>query len=469
MAVQWGNNPDHSHAADRRRKKGEPRALARDRGTRPSSEPIDERAVLVGIGALATPEDGNLWMLDELAELARTAGAKVMGRLYQRLEHPHGSTWIGAGKVTELKEQCEELEANLVIADSELSPAQVRNLEAALDMRVIDRSELIIDIFARHARTRQARLQVELAQLEYMAPRLKRMWTHLSRITGAGGIGSRGPGEKQLEVDRRIIQRRIHDLKSELKEIEEHRGRMVSGRDKTFTVALVGYTNAGKSTIMKALTGADVYIANQLFATLDTRTRRWELGDGLEVLLSDTVGFVKDLPHHLVASFHATLEEVREADLLLHVVDASDPDVDLKVQAVRGVLRQIGAGEIAELLVLNKIDLLDDPVERTILARRLDARVLVSAVNGLGLDELATIVGERLSMTQELVELRIPVADGRALALVARVARVIARSYEDETCCLRASIPPSARGELERYIIDSEGGFFDAAADDRPR
>lgn len=454
MGVQWGDNPDRSWASERRRNKGED-GVSRSRGeTVPTEEKLVERAVLVGVGPDPRPDSGNLWMLDELAELAKTAGAQVLGRLYQRLDPPHPGSYLGSGKIEELGELVKELEANLVIADSDLSPAQVRTLEEALDMRVIDRSELIIDIFARGARTRQARLQVELAQLEYLSPRLKRMWTHLSRITGAGGIGSRGPGEKQIEVDRRIIQKRIRDLKAELKTIEKRRDLQVSSRHRAFTTALVGYTNAGKSTLMRALTDSDVYVADQLFATLDTRTRRWKLGEGVEVLLSDTVGFVKKLPHHLVASFHATLAEVRDADLLLHVVDASDPDVDGKVEAVREVLGELGAKDVPELLILNKIDLLPDPVEITILAQRLEARCAVSAVQGLGLEQLSDLVGAQLGHTLQLVNLEVPVTDGRTLSLLSRVARVISKRYVGETCHMRASVPPSAMGQLSRYLVD---------------
>lgn len=458
MGVPWSHNdPARGHAADRRRNKGEPRdtEVRLDHNAVAPEDSKEELAVLIGTGPETVPEGSGLHMLDELAELSRTAGARVLGRLYQRLSRPHPGSYLGAGKIEELSDLCVELGANLVIADTDLSPAQVRTLEKALDLRVIDRSELIIDIFARHARTRQAKLQVELAQLEYIAPRLKRMWTHLSRITGAGGIGSTGPGEKQIEVDRRIIQRRISDLKRELAQIEAHRERQVSSRRQTFNVALVGYTNAGKSTLMRAMTGSDVFIADQLFATLDTRTRRCKLGEGLEVLMSDTVGFVEKLPHHLVASFNATLEEVREADLLLHVVDAGDPDADRKVRAVREVLKDLKAHEIPELLILNKVDVLPDPVEATILASRLGAAVEVSALKGLGLDMLRHLVAEKISERQALVTLRVPVTEGRVLALVDRVGRVLSRRYEGEICLLRATVPKDAMGQL-RPFLDGE-------------
>jgi len=450
-----GHWEDRDYAADRRRNKGEARHKARDRTVETGAEKEQERAVLIGVGPAVSDDSGSLPMLDELAELARTAEARIVGRVWQRRDRPQPSTYLGKGKVDELKEACEEREANLVVADDDLSPAQVRNLEEALDLRVIDRSELIIHIFAIHAKTRQARLQVDLAQMKYLSPRLKRMWTHLSRIAGAGGIGSRGPGEKQIEVDRRLIGKKIRDLTRELAEIESRRERQVGARDEIFKVALVGYTNAGKSTLMRRLTGADVFVADQLFATLDTRTRRWTMDDGLEVLLSDTVGFIEKLPHHLVASFHATLEEVREADFLLHVVDASDPEVDKKVEVVRDVLGKLGAGEVPTILVLNKIDMLPEPAEGTILAQRLDTEVLTSAISGEGIENLTNLVRDRATRTHRVLSLEVPASDGRTLALLSRVGRIISTEYEGEVCRLTASVPHAALGELARYVVTS--------------
>jgi GTP-binding protein HflX len=447
LAGHWS---DRDYAGDRRRKKGEPRD--NERAETVSTQPgTEERAILIGVGSVAPPTDHNLPMLDELAELARTAGARIVGRLYQRRDRPEPASYLGRGKVEELKELCREADANVVIADDDLAPSQVRHLEEWLDLRVIDRSELIIHIFAVHARTRQARLQVELAQAKYMAPRLKRMWTHLSRITGAGGIGSRGPGEKQIEVDRRIIQRRIADLTAELREIEGRRERQVGAREDVFKSALVGYTNAGKSTIMRRLTGADVLVADQLFATLDTRTRRWQLAD-VDILLSDTVGFIEKLPHHLVASFHATLEEVREADLLIHIVDAGDTEAEKKVKIVRSVLENIGANEIPELLVLNKIDLLPDPMEATILAGTMQTSLLVSAVTGQGFDLLEQTVHDRATSTFHTLDLRVPVRDGRTLALVRRVGRIVSERYEGDQCHVTASVPAASLGALRAFI-----------------
>jgi GTP-binding protein HflX len=278
--------------------------------------------------------------LDELHGLATTAGVRVAGGLTQRREAPDAGTFLGKGKTEELKQCVDRAGADVVLFDNDLSPAQTRNLERALGVKVLDRTELILDIFATHARTYEARLAVELAQLEYSLPRLKRMWTHLSRLSM--GVGMRGPGEKQLEVDRRLVERRIHDLRTELKEVERRKERMVASRRGYMTVSLVGYTNAGKSTLMNALTDAGVEAVDKLFATLDTRTRKWQLPSWGPVLLSDTVGFIRNLPHRLIASFKATLEEARQADLLLHVADASNPAVCNQISAVYSVLADLG-------------------------------------------------------------------------------------------------------------------------------
>ncbi len=313
-----------------------------------------ERAVLVSVALPHRP-----WIsddpLDELRGLATTAGAVVVASILQKREHVVPASYIGKGKLVELQEAVEAHDADVVIFDNDLSPAQTRNLEKATSIKVIDRSELILDIFASRARTVAARLQVELAQLEYALPRLRRMWTHLSRYKG--GIGLRGPGETQLEEDRRLVTLRIRDLKAKLVVVQARKQREVRGRSEEHTVSLVGYTNAGKSTLMNALTGADVYVEDKLFSTLDTRTRQWHLPPppmtaesaatrgGYKVLLSDTVGFIRDLPHHLIASFKATLEETRQARLLLHVVDASSPFAERQIQAVTSVLKELDCAE----------------------------------------------------------------------------------------------------------------------------
>ena len=438
------SNPEERSLAHetshRRRTKGESSGDQKLKELRSTDERLEERAVLVGVGP-SRPGLADTAQLDELARLALTAGADLLDRVWQLRPRAHPSTYLGSGKLAELAENCQELDATLVICDDDLSPAQVRNMEKVLDLRVIDRSELIIHIFVLHAGTKQSRLQVELAQLRYLAPRLKRMWTHLSRIAGAGGIGSRGPGEKQLEVDRRIIQKRIRDLTRRLREIEGRRERQAQSRQGLYRVALVGYTNAGKSTLMRSLSGREVLVADQLFATLDTRTRRWDVDSDLEVLLSDTVGFIDKLPHHLVASFHATLEEVRAADLLLHVADASDPDVVSRVKVVRDVLEQIGAAEIPQALVLNKVDLLPDPVQVTVLAEELGVQAVVSATSGQGLEDLADLVRDGAEAGHAVIDLVIPAADGKVLATVAREGRVLHREYDGSSCLLRARLP----------------------------
>ena len=325
-----------------------------------------EAAVLAGVVFPDNQITGN--PLDELQGLAEAAGANVVGRLLQRRDKPAAAAYLGAGKVEELAELVADAGADLILFDNELSPAQTRNLEKVTGVKVLDRTELILDIFASHAQTYEARLAVELAQLEYSLPRLKRMWTHLSRLKM--GIGMRGPGEKQLEVDRRLVEKRIHDLRSEIKQIESRKERQVAARSEHMTVSLVGYTNAGKSTLMNALTDANVTAVDQLFATLDTRTKRWQLPHWGPVLLSDTVGFIRSLPHKLVTSFKATLEEARQADLLLHVADASNEFVADQISAVAKVLTELGIDEKDTLLVLNKVDAIENSASLNSILRR---------------------------------------------------------------------------------------------------
>ncbi len=322
---------------------------------------------------------------DELRGLANTAGARVVAEVTQKRHDVVPSTYIGKGKMDELKAAVEAADADVVIFDNDLSPAQVRNLETFVDRKVIDRSELILDIFATRARTLESRLQVELAQLEYSLPRLKNMWTHLSRQDGAG-IGARGPGETQLETDRRLAGTKIRDLKHRLIEVQARKEREVASRRGEPTVSLVGYTNAGKSRLMNALTSADVYVEDKLFSTLDTRTRRWPVPGFGKILLSDTVGFIRDLPHHLVASFKATLEEARQAKLLLHVVDASSPVAEEHIKSVTGVLAELGCDKVPTLLVLNKLDRVTDRSYLDVLTKHHPKSVTISGLTGEGLD-----------------------------------------------------------------------------------
>ncbi|NUQ47128.1 MAG: GTPase HflX, partial [Phycisphaerae bacterium] len=358
-----------------------------------------ETAILVGVilperAGRVDPYDP----LKELHALADAAGAIVVDKIIQRRERIDPAGYVGKGKLEEIARRVEQHRADVVIFDNELSPSQIREIEAIARCKVLDRTELILDIFASRARTHAARLQVELAQLQYTAPRLRGMWTHLERIAGAGGgtgvgavggIGTRGPGERQIEIDRRIVGKRIALLKERLAEIDQRKVREVGARQDHFTVSLVGYTNAGKSTLMNALTGAATLVRDQLFATLDTLTRRWDLGNGRFVLLSDTVGFIRNLPHHLVASFRATLEEAIHADLLLHVVDASSPDAEQQVAAVHDVLRSLGvADDRRQLLVLNKTDAIEDEAAFTVLRAAHPAALPISARSGAGLPEL---------------------------------------------------------------------------------
>ena len=387
-----------------------------------------ERAILVGVllsDGVFNPDDP----LDEIRGLARTAGLIVAGGLLQKRREVDIATYIGSGKVDELKELVTAHEADLVVFDNDLSPSQTRNLEKALGVKVIDRTEVILDIFANRALTHEAHLQVELAQLDYALPRLKRMWTHLSRYKG--GIGFRGPGEKQLEEDRRLVVHRIQDLKAKLAKIQARKEREVAGRGDIATVSLVGYTNAGKSTLMNALTGAEVLIEDKLFATLDTRTRRWQFGGGGHVLLSDTVGFIRNLPHSLVASFKATLEEARQADLLLHVVDASSPDAEQQIEAVNAVLAELELTDHPTLLVLNKVDKVPDRSFLDVLRAHHNDSVAISAAGGVGLDVLEQAVRERLAEQALEAEVETGVANGRVLSYLAQHAQIRDRSYRD--------------------------------------
>jgi GTP-binding protein HflX len=378
--------------------------------------------------------------LDEMQGLAETAGAEIVGTLVQVKDKPDAATYLGKGKVQELKDIVAQTGADLIVFDNMLSPSQGKNLEEETGTQVVDRSEVILDIFATHARTYEAKLQVELAQLLYMRPRLTRMWTHLERIEG--GIGSgKGPGEKQLETDRRLVDRRISELQRKLRDVESRRERIVAGRKSHMTVSLVGYTNAGKSTLMKALTGADVYIADQLFATLDTRTRKWTIPHWGDVLLSDTVGFIKNLPHHLVASFRSTLEEARHADLLLHVVDASHPDAERQIETVNEVLKDLGIETHEPILVLNKIDAVEDRSIVDVLRGRHPNSVSVSAAQSIGLDRLAAMVTDRLGQGALHAFVETSVGNGRLFGFLAEHAEVLNKEYVDSRVTIECRIP----------------------------
>jgi GTP-binding protein HflX len=381
-----------------------------------------------------------------LEGLATTAGARVVGTLTQRRDSPDVTTYLGSGKVDELERLAAASEADVVIFDNDLSPAQVRNLEKAIGLKVLDRSELILDIFATRAQTYEARLAVELAQLQYSLPRLKRMWTHLSRIKA--GIGMRGPGEKQLEVDRRLVEKRIHDLSEELRGIHRRKERQVASRNDRMTVSLVGYTNAGKSTLMNALTEAGVLAINKLFATLDTRTRRWQLPGWGPVLLSDTVGFIRDLPHHLIASFKATLEEARQADLLLHVADASSPMALEQISSVYKVLEELGIEAKDTILVLNKIDAAADRGQVEMLKSRYPHAVAISARKRIGLDRLTDVVSQSLSRSFVDVDVETRVDNGRLLAYLAAHGEVLSQRYQDSRVVIHCRMAQRHLGRL---------------------
>jgi GTP-binding protein HflX len=410
----------------------------------PGAEP--ERGFLV---AVLAPDVDEAEELGEARELLRTAGVEPVGELVQRRPRPDPRTYVGKGKFEQLQAHVAEADAESVIVDGELDPGQQRRLENALKLRVIDRTQLILDIFAQHARTAEGKLQVELAQLEYNLPRMRGMWHHLERL--GGGIGTRGPGESQLETDRRLARRRIGLLRQRLRALERQRETQRAGRKRAETpfVALAGYTNVGKSTLLNALTQAEVSVDDRLFETLDPTTRGFE-HDGRRYLLTDTVGFIRRLPHQLVQGFAATLEETLAADLVLHVADASAPEerLDEQVAAVEGVLDGIGASELPVELVLNKIDELD-PLARRRLRNRFPGALQISARTGEGLDELKARIAARFSARFEPVRLLIPHADGAVLAeLYALGAPIEERADLPEGVLVVARLP---RAEVPRY------------------
>ncbi|HEX3147340.1 MAG TPA: GTPase HflX [Gemmataceae bacterium] len=401
-----------------------------------------ERAVLVSISLPNRP-----WLstdpCDEIRGLAETAGALVVGEITQKRNDINAGTYVGKGKVAEIVEKVRLTDADVVVFDNDLTPGQVRNLEKATEVKVLDRSELILDIFATRARTPESRLQVELAQLEYSLPRLKQMWTHLSRYQA--GIGTRGPGETQLEEDRRIVAGRIRDLKLKLEVVQARKEREVQTRREEHTVSLVGYTNAGKSRLMNRLTHSDVYVENQLFSTLDTRTRQWHIKDFGKILLSDTVGFIRELPHHLVASFKATLEEARQARLLLHVVDASNPQAEEQIKAVNTVLAELECDKKPTILVLNKIDRIAERADLNILKVLHPKSVGISGATGEGIDELTEAVVEAL--TADFVEATVEAsaANGKVQAYLAAHAEVYRQEFKDGQVLIRCRLP--------RYLV----------------
>ncbi len=418
-----------------------------------------ERAFLIGLELKSGDGFASRESLDELAELATTAGAVVVGDGTQRLESPTPATFIGAGKAGEFAQLCRANEVDTVIFDDELTPAQARNLDKIFGCRVMDRTALILEIFAQRARTREGKLQIELAQLEYLLPRLTRFWTHLSRQRGAtGSIG--GEGETQLEADRRKVQTRIEKIREELDTVRRQRETQRQGRQRHQwpLASIVGYTNAGKSTLLNTLTGAAVLAEDKLFATLDPTTRRLRLPTNQNVLLSDTVGFIRKLPHGLVEAFKATLEEVVEADLLLHVVDVSHPQADEQIRAVNAVLAEIGAADKPTLMVFNKIDRFEsEDFVRQWLAQYPRA-VAVSARTGVGFPALMAELGSALRPIREFLDLAIPHGASAAIARLHAVGQVIERDYEGETARFKARIPPHLHAEFAPFIVGDMTG-----------
>jgi GTP-binding protein HflX len=424
-----------------------------------------ERGYLVGVYVrgsrpLLTVNDS----LSELKMLAETAGIEVVGQATQNVNRIHPSTFIGSGKVLEIKEEATILETKVIIFDDELSPRHQRELEEVFgeEFKVIDRSALILDIFAQHASTHEGRLQVELAQYEYRLPRLTRQWTHLARQAGGGsarggvGVGLRGPGETQLEADRREIGIRISKLKEEIEKIRAHRQRHRQQRDKTGmpVVALVGYTNAGKSTLMRAISGADVYIADQLFATLDTTTRRVNLPSGKAILLSDTVGFIQKLPTTLIAAFRATLEGIAEADMLLHVVDISNPNAHQHVETVDDTLAQLDVPKIPRILVLNKTDQLSEPVNISDYRNHdYPSVVAVSAINGAGLETLLEEIEAIFSAQRQKIHLLIPYQRGDMVAWVHEHGIIESEAHTNDGVAITVQVSERAAGFLAEFIV----------------
>lgn len=406
-----------------------------------------ERAVLA---AVILPRDNEIAdPLAELDSLARTAGSSVRGRLIQKRSAVDPSSCIGRGKVEELKLICDQCDADVIIFDCDLKPAQLRNLEEATGLKVIDRTEIILDIFATRAKTVQAKLQVELAQLEYALPRLRKMWTHLSRVEG--GIGMRGPGEQQLETDRRIARRRIMELKKSLEKIGSRRQRQVESRFGKVNICMVGYTNTGKSTLMNRLTGGNFLVEDRLFATLDTRTRKWKMRGGSEVLLSDTIGFIRNLPHHLVASFHATLEEVSLADVLLHVVDAASPSPSAQINAVENVLSELGCGDKPCVMVFNKMDSAPDSVELATACGSDRPSVFLSALNGDGVDRLEDAVEEAIGGFMKRIRISIPVDRQRLVSFVRKTGGMISIEHKEDGIIIHARLRD---GDIEKLMVD---------------
>jgi GTPase len=421
--------------------------------TRPQKN--QERALLIGLEKEGVSKWDLQNSLDELRELANSAGAKVVDTVTQKLPKPTAPYYIGRGKAESIRESCQDQQVTSVIFDDELSPAQGRNLENLFARKVVDRTQLILDIFAQRARSREGRLQIELAQLQYLLPRLTRMWHHLSRQTG--GIGTRGPGETQLEVDRRRVQERIARLERELESVRKTRAiqRQSRKRHQWPVAAVVGYTNAGKSTLLNLLTGADVLTEDKLFATLDPTTRSLVLPNKQRILLTDTVGFLRKLPHTLIESFKATLEEVSEADLLIHIVDLSHPRVDEQMEAVDGVIKELDAYGKQTLIVFNKIDNLPNRELIESYLKRFSGSVVISARTGEGVNNLVQALEHALASWRLRSRFRIPANESALIAEIHRVGHVLELRYEGSDALIVVHVPPDLAQKLEKYAKQS--------------
>ena len=429
-----------------------------------------ERIVIVGVTLAGRSIEQSEASLDELALLVDTAGADAVERVHQNRAAPDAATYVGSGKAREVREIAERVDCDTVVFDDELTPAQQFNLEKILGRTALDRTAVILDIFAQNASTQEGKAQVELAQLRYRLPRLRGSGGRLSQQ--AGGIGTRGPGETQLEVDRRRVLRRMHKLEADLRRVQSHRRTQSKARRRTRNkaVALVGYTNAGKSSLLNRMTDAEVLVEDRLFATLDATTRRLALPGGETVFATDTVGFVRKLPHQLVQAFRTTLDVVRDADLLIHVVDGSGPDPDGSMDAVREVLGEIGAGDVPELLVFNKSDL-GPGADR--LADQYEGSVAVSAHTGDGIEDLLLVVGDRIRALTAVIELLVPWDRGDAIAAVHREGQVVSEAAEESGMRLRARLEPASIGALREFVVPapagSEGPVAEPASLDQDR
>jgi GTP-binding protein HflX len=412
-----------------------------------------ERALLIGLEKEGVSKWDLRDSLDELRELANSAGAKVVDTVTQKLQKPTAPYYIGRGKAESIKDSCQDQQVTSVIFDDELSPAQGRNLENLFARKVLDRTQLILDIFAQRARSREGRLQIELAQLQYLLPRLTRMWHHLSRQTG--GIGTRGPGETQLEVDRRRVQERIARLERELEAVRKTRAVQRQGRKRHQwpVAAVVGYTNAGKSTLLNLLTGADLVAEDKLFATLDPTTRSFVLPNKQRVLLTDTVGFLRKLPHTLIESFKATLEEVSEADLLIHIADLSHPRVDEQMEAVDAVIKELDAFGKQTLIVFNKVDNLPNRELAESYVKRFPGSVAISARTGEGVNKLVQALEDALSSWRLRSRFRIPSNESALIAEIHRVGHVLELRYEGNDAIIVAHVPPHLEQKLADYAV----------------